>query len=183
MASTTETKPVRSACPSSCSVRRRSSGRLQNQLECYWCDWKPHRRPEMAQWSRMCIALAEDPGSVPLTHMQLTTACNSSFKGIPMSSLRGHLHTCGVHKNPHGHTDRHTISILNLKQTNPSGRDPSLGVYFRGPRPHSALVSQAPSTEPCLSAPPRVEETGSSHCMALRSLLSKAKVSLSRVSL
>lgn len=74
----------------------------------------------MAQWLRMCTALAEDPGSVPLTHvMQHTTTCNSSSKGLPMSSLRGHLHTCGVHKNSHSHTDKHTIFILNLNQTNP----------------------------------------------------------------
>jgi hypothetical protein len=35
----------------------------------------------MAQHLKTLTALPEDPGSVPRTHRQLTTVCNSSSKG------------------------------------------------------------------------------------------------------
>ena len=39
-----------------------------------------HRDEELAQWLRALLVLAEDLGSVPSAHRQLTTISNSSSK-------------------------------------------------------------------------------------------------------
>ena len=61
---------------------------------------------EIAQWLRACNALAEDPSSVPRTHVRwLTTTSSKSL--MPSSGLHDTALPC---TNPHIHTH-------NLKQT------------------------------------------------------------------
>jgi hypothetical protein len=62
------------------------------------------RAEEMAQRLRAFAVLAEYVGSIPSTHIgQLTTVCNSNFRGSNSSSDLniGYIHT-------HTHTQRHT---------------------------------------------------------------------------
>ena len=69
---------------------------------------------DMAQWLRAHNALAEDTSSVPITHVEgLTTTCNSSSRGLNVSSLNGHPHGHAyAHMCVHIHTYTHTLKSL-----------------------------------------------------------------------
>jgi hypothetical protein len=67
---------------------------------------------EMAQWLRTLAALAEDLGSVPCTHLQLITTCNSSSRASATLSSGLPQHCIHMVK---GHASMHTVKIIKIK--------------------------------------------------------------------